>query len=238
MPGIASSPRRQSAKAPTPGSTTRSALRDLRRIAGDHNRLIVPALARGALERLGRRMQIAGAVVDDGDAHRSRPGSGNRPMTSDGDGGPRRTGAAIVRLRRGRPAAFRRRVCGAFVHAAKKRRSADFGVLADHEAEHLPAAPRQASSAGCVAASKPISSATSSLPKNCTPAARRSAYKPLPMHDADHEIADEAPATAGAQQPQRRQHEGPEIKSVAHEHEAFGIACGFARCAAAVACTV
>ena len=68
--------------------------RDLRRIAGDHDGLIVPALARGAFEGLRRRVQIAGAVVDDGDAHRPLPGSGNRPITSDGDGVPRRTGAA------------------------------------------------------------------------------------------------------------------------------------------------
>ena len=94
MPGIASSPRRQSAKAPTPGSTTRSARATCVGIAGDQDRLIVPALARGAFEGLGRRMQIAGAVVDDGDAHRPLPGSGNRPITSDGDGVPRRTGAA------------------------------------------------------------------------------------------------------------------------------------------------
>ncbi len=67
---------------------------DLIGIAGDHDRLVVPAVARGALEGFRRRMQIAGAVVDDGDAHRGPPGSGNRPMTSDGDGGPRRTGVA------------------------------------------------------------------------------------------------------------------------------------------------
>ena len=37
-------------------------------------------LARGALERLGGRVQIAGAVIDDGNAHRDAPGSGNKPM--------------------------------------------------------------------------------------------------------------------------------------------------------------
>src|SRR5581483_8471176 len=52
------------------------------------------ALARGALESLCRGVQIAGAVIDDGDAHRLCPGSGKRPMTSRPVGGPRRTGAA------------------------------------------------------------------------------------------------------------------------------------------------
>ena len=36
--------------------------------------------ARGALERLGGGMQIAGTVIDDGDAHLDPPGSGNKPM--------------------------------------------------------------------------------------------------------------------------------------------------------------
>src|SRR4026207_938037 len=38
-------------------------------------------------------MQIAGAVVDNCNTHLWPPGSGNRPMTSDCEGGPRRTGA-------------------------------------------------------------------------------------------------------------------------------------------------
>ena len=41
---------------------------------------------RRALERLGGRMQIAGAVIDDGDAHRCAPGSGNKPITSEAPG--------------------------------------------------------------------------------------------------------------------------------------------------------
>ena len=80
MPSTASRPRRQSAKAPTPGSTTRSARATHGRVVGHHDRLIEAGLMRRALERLGGRVQIAGAVIDDGDAHRGAPGSGNRPM--------------------------------------------------------------------------------------------------------------------------------------------------------------
>ena len=68
--------------------------RDLRGLAGDHDRLIVSTLARGAFEGFRRRVQIAGAVVDNGDAHFCVSGCGNRPITSDGDGGLRRTGVA------------------------------------------------------------------------------------------------------------------------------------------------
>ena len=88
--GTASSPRRQSAKAPTPGSTTRSARAHLIRIARHHDRLIVSALlARRALERLRRRMQIARTIIDNRDAHvRTRimaalAARGNSPMTSE-----------------------------------------------------------------------------------------------------------------------------------------------------------
>ena len=121
MPGTASSPRRQSAKAPTPGSTTRSAARDRVGIAGHDDRLVEAGLARGALEGLRRRVQIAGAVIDDGDAHRVPPGSGKRPMTLD-DGGGR--GMA----RRGRRARRRRRRGRSDVspetHAPRRRRTA------------------------------------------------------------------------------------------------------------------
>src|SRR5215467_14109903 len=56
---------------------------DLLRIARHHDRLRQTFLARGALERFRRRVQIARAVIDDGDAHRGAPGCGNKPMTSD-----------------------------------------------------------------------------------------------------------------------------------------------------------
>src|SRR4029450_10709369 len=56
---------------------------DLFRIARHHDRLRQSFLARGALERFRRRVQIARAVIDDGDAHRGAPGCGNKPMTSD-----------------------------------------------------------------------------------------------------------------------------------------------------------
>ena len=83
---------------------------------------VVRRFARRALERLGGRVQIAGAVIDDGDAHRAlRSGSGNRPITS--GIGERRHGAAPeaapAPTRRG--AADRRAT-----QASKKRRSAVF----------------------------------------------------------------------------------------------------------------
>ena len=53
------------------------------RIARHHDRLTDAGVLRRALERLGGRMQIAGAVIDDGDAHRGTPGSGKRPITPD-----------------------------------------------------------------------------------------------------------------------------------------------------------
>ena len=80
MPSSESRPRRQSAKAPTPGSTMRSARNTA---SGSRVTTIFCGSSmrpRGALERLRRRVQIAGAVIDDGNAHRDPPGSGNNPM--------------------------------------------------------------------------------------------------------------------------------------------------------------
>ena len=44
--------------------------RDRGRIVGYDNRLVVAALASRAFESLRSRMQIAGAIVNNGDAHR------------------------------------------------------------------------------------------------------------------------------------------------------------------------
>jgi hypothetical protein len=67
---------------------------DIIRLAGDQDRLVVAAVARGALKSFRRCVKIARAVIDDGDAHRGAPGSGNRPITSEAFGAPRRTGVA------------------------------------------------------------------------------------------------------------------------------------------------
>ena len=57
-------------KAPTPGSTMRSAARNALGIGREHrSRASITGFARGPLEGLGGGAQIAGAVVDDGDAH-------------------------------------------------------------------------------------------------------------------------------------------------------------------------
>ena len=65
----ASRPRRQSAKAPTPGSTIWSARGDRLGIGRDQHLAREPRLARGALEGLVGRVQIARPVIDDGDVH-------------------------------------------------------------------------------------------------------------------------------------------------------------------------
>src|SRR4029077_1143803 len=91
-------------------------------IARHSNWLFVSAFTCGPFKCLGRRMQIGGAIVDEGTAHRCAPGSGNRPMTSDGGGGPRRAGveyfgSGAVGGLGGEPAAR-------LLHSPKKRRSA------------------------------------------------------------------------------------------------------------------
>ncbi len=112
------------------------------RIARHRNRLVVAALARRALERLGGRVQIARTVIDDGDAHERRPGCGNRPMMSlfaavlrGGMGGRRRD-------RRRRRCCGRRRNLGRPVHPLGKE--APFGIffiVADDNANVGPAPP-------------------------------------------------------------------------------------------------
>ena len=224
MPGISSSPRRQSAKAPTPGSTTRSARATCVRIAGDHDRLVVPALARGALEGFRRRVQIAGAVIDDGDAHRWPPGSGNRPMTSDGDGGPRRTGVlnSVGSRRRGRRIGAR-----ASPTRAKKRRSAHFRVVADHEAERLPAAARQRPAPQRRGLEADQQRDQQAGDRSAPAPTRRANAARTPSAPLTTTIAEQRQPQPVQQQPQRRQQKGPEMESVAHEHEALGRSLAF-----------
>src|SRR6516165_4066835 len=50
-------------------------------VVGHRDGIRTAAFSRGALEGLRRRMQVAGAVIDDGDVHLPPPGSGNRPIT-------------------------------------------------------------------------------------------------------------------------------------------------------------
>src|SRR5262249_54727787 len=54
-------------------------------VARPRDRLTKSSLMGRALKGLGREMQFARAVIDDGDAHRRTPGSGNKPITPDGD---------------------------------------------------------------------------------------------------------------------------------------------------------
>ena len=109
MPGTASSPRRQSAKAPTPGSTMRSAFATALRVGGDDDRLVESGLARGALEGLVGGMEVARAVIDDRDAHRDplrlreqadhRLGSTSAGRAEAGAAGPEPAPAAASRCR-------------------------------------------------------------------------------------------------------------------------------------------
>ena len=172
--------------------------RDVIRIAGHYDRLIVAAVARGALERLGGRVQIAGAVVDDGDAHRLVPGSGNSPMTSDGDGGPRRLEPTARILRRRQIGRRRRRWLGAV--RSRRRRSAA-PRLRDRRRPRSRASSSRAASASSATA-LPLRTRSATRPERWRRIARSmetpSRYRIAPQHEADNEIDRRTPATAGA----------------------------------------
>ena len=89
MPSTASRLRRQSAKAPSPGRTMRSARATTSGSDGDDDPLAASGPRDDVLEGLGRRPDVAGAVVDERDGHVAPSGAGKRPMTSpaSGDGG-------------------------------------------------------------------------------------------------------------------------------------------------------
>src|SRR5215468_11081438 len=97
---------------------------DLLGFARHHDRLRQPFLARGALERFRRRMQIARAVIDDGDGHRGAPGCGNKPMTSD-DGRRAIATPAAGDDARGAASNDDWSAQVLWIHASKNRRSAD-----------------------------------------------------------------------------------------------------------------
>src|SRR6185312_6577709 len=102
-------------------------------------------------------MQVTGTVVDNCNAHLWPPGSGNRPMTSDGEGGPRRTGAEYLGSVAGNEGAS----ATCFCHSAKKRRSAVSASSATTKPSV--AQPRRFKvHLQILEASNPISSATSS----------------------------------------------------------------------------
>ena len=68
MPGIDDTPRMQSANAPTPGSTMRSADFHLCRVRGDDDLVSGRFLRRHARKRLLGGTQIPRAVIDKGDS--------------------------------------------------------------------------------------------------------------------------------------------------------------------------
>ena len=163
-------------------------------IAGDQDRLVVAGLARRALERLGGRVQIARPVIDDGDASpRALPAAGNRPITSEAG----RAGAAPG-WRAGAAARGRRR------HSAPRSRPRRTAVRPPRRSSPT-TMPRSCQRRRSrvqrrrVAASKPTSSAIRNAdqrprPPVGTPANR----KPTCERRHQHDVADQAPATAGA----------------------------------------
>ena len=138
MPATASTPALQSAKAPTPGSTMRSAASTAAGLSRDLDGDVGLALARRPLEGLGRRVQVAGTVVDDDQAlHglrlRNARQAGCRHPTGRRRGA--RCGARHARI--GWPGS----------QASKKRRSHSCRRLARHGADGMPAAALQPPSA-------------------------------------------------------------------------------------------
>ena len=113
------------------------------RIVGYDDRLIEAGVAGGAFEGFRRRVQIARAVIDDRDAHRLTPGSGNSPTTSvavgvrgiGDDGGGGGPGGAAVGPGGG--------VCCAADPSVKKSAFGFFNIVTADDTDVLPAAARQ-----------------------------------------------------------------------------------------------
>ncbi len=219
----ASRPRRQSANAPTPGSTTRSARRDVIGIAGHYDRLIEARFTRRALERLGGRVQIAGAVVDDRDRHRDAPGCGKQADDLRTEACGRQTGAGAGNaLRRLRSEPRSRRTAARPLRDRRPRRCRACCQ------PRLPSVKRRS-----VAASMPTSSASSVMTLHRTVVETPRVRKPDMQRDSDDDVTEQHQPHPVPQHPQRRQQEGPEGEAVAHEHEALRIGRGVVRLAAA-----
>ena len=140
MPGTASRPRRQSAKAPTPGSTTRSALATTPGSCAHHDRLDPFRPRAPRARRPSRPMQIAGAVIDDGDAHRwlpARETARSRRTVRDAAAAACGGRGAVLR-----PGGAR---CAGLLPQPRQRRSAvrHLRVFAADDADIAPAAARQ-----------------------------------------------------------------------------------------------
>ena len=147
-------------------------------IARHNNRLIVPAFARSAFEGFRRRMQIARAVVDNGDAHRWAPGSGNKPMTSDADGGAATHRYGVVRPRLAMAARIGAGLFAlSFGPCGKEAPLGHFRIFADHIAEQL-AGGASSVQRQTEAPSKPISNASKKPASHCTVVGTPSSSRP------------------------------------------------------------
>ena len=198
-------------------------------IAGDHDRLVEPALARGALERLGGRVQIAGAVIDDRDAssrrsrlreqaeHALAAAAGAAPVTS--------AKAPACRVD-WQPAAA--------VAAATPRRptqrleEAALGARPDRRRHHQ-ADGRSSRGAKRPAAQRcrPRSPTRRAIRNADRHASRRRTRRPRaerrPARCRDqHDSSSSTSHSRCQQHPQRTEQERPEIEAVAHEDEAIG----------------
>ena len=140
MPGMAASPCLQSAKAPTPGSTMRSAAAHVLRVGSHLDGERRAAFPRRALEGLGGGVEVARTVIDDGDVHvgsslREEPDDLLRPRRADRWRRlPARGGLAAAR---GRPSGAR----SAAAARREERRSASIAVAPARHAREPVAAP-------------------------------------------------------------------------------------------------
>ena len=217
MPATASSPRRQSAKAPTPGSTTRSARATASGSLVTTIGCVERRLARGALERLGGRVQIAGAVIDDGDGHRGAPGSREQADDVRMTGVGRRSSGGAARRRR-----RRQRRASPRTQASKKRRSAD----STSSPTTMPTfvQPRRPSVKRRKRRRLEADQQRQQEADGEHHGRRRAEQVDADLQRGrDHDIAEQHQPQPVPQHPQRRQQERPEREAVAHEDEALRI---------------
>ena len=213
MPGTASSPpcsrrtrRRPAARCGRPPRRRAgSALTSMRDIG--------LALARRALERLGRRVQVARAVVDDDEAlHGDGSGARSQQRADDGRRGSTSPAAAAAG-------------CGAMIgwvgsQASKKRRS--HSAAFRPETEPSMRQPRRSSAQRrSVSASKPISRLRA-RPASVIQRGSTMALQPHALEDAaQHDVAQQRPPQPVGEQPDRREQRRDPGEAVLDEDEAF-----------------
>ena len=172
---------------------------DAVRIGRDLDRDPEASLARRALKSLGGRMEVARTVIDEGDAHRGRSASGNRPIT--GSGARRAIGAAKGRGASERPASQRRNVLSSASSAESASTTSTAGRPCLAKVQRLR-----------LDASRPIRSASRSSARKTAPGLtrRRSGAARQADEGGEHAEAREPEAVRGA--PQEGEQEGAREK--------------------------